>query len=171
MQVERKDNSYKLTVSDCDEEFVLEYVPCKCGSCPTYKLSVKKDEKEFEHELWGFQDFDDDKATNVSTMLCLLFEELVVKKKYEHFSYYECAKVIEKKLGIKLNDVLGTFSKNKHDDTLPYQNFWHVCVNIFDAENGKLFWIIEHPSLKDWQLEIVKAFNDEFGEGPYVATW
>jgi hypothetical protein len=99
-------------------------------------------------------------------------------KARESFDYHECADYIEAKLGYDLRDTLGKFDpKNSSNyENIEYRDFWHFICDHCEIHNGCEFYMPEPNSedykyAKDWQDEILIAFWDEFGEGPYYVSW
>jgi hypothetical protein len=93
-------------------------------------------------------------------------------RKIERLDYNECAKYIGEKLGYDLRDTLGKFKRQPYDDSIEYRDFWHLIIDRCDIHNGCEFWMPEEDSAEeDWQVPILKAFWEEFGEGPYWVSW
>lgn len=93
-------------------------------------------------------------------------------KSHKVYDYFECEKYVAHKLGIKdLRDTLGKFSREPYDDSVEYRDFWHYICKTNQVHNGGEIWIFEDEDAEDWQQEIIEAFLDAFGEGPYHVSW
>jgi len=110
-------------------------------------------------------------------------------KKISYFNYDECADYIAHKLGVK---DLRNFADHKFEhpepkNNPPYQDFWHYLIQyglysvIRYGPHDDCFFKIpllpEHFSeeekiMEHWQITIIKAFKEEFGEdAEYWAEW
>jgi hypothetical protein len=90
------------------------------------------------------------------------------KRTREYLDYNECAHWIEKKYNVNLRNYAGRKFTGESDDP-PYQDFWHSIVNHNEIHNGSFFWFDiewwkENKSTPDWEKEILKMFESEFGE-------
>jgi hypothetical protein len=89
----------------------------------------------------------------------------------KYLDYSKCAKFIEHKLGYQLRDTLGKFSKALSED-IEYRDYWHFICDACDISNGSLFYLPMSTYGEDWQKEITKAFEEEFGaDAEYMASW
>lgn len=88
-----------------------------------------------------------------------------VKETHEYYNYDECAKYIAHKLGVKdLRDFAGRHA-NEYNETLPYQDFWHVLLDHNEIHNGCFVHLPEIDDLEEdeqWAIPIIEAWQEEF---------
>lgn len=93
-------------------------------------------------------------------------------QKIERLDYHDCSKYIEHKLGYDLRDTLGKFSGKKDWESIEYRDFWHFLIDTQEVHNGcDIYMPYPDETEEEWQKEILQAFHNEFGEGPYWVWW
>ena len=97
------------------------------------------------------------------------------KVKIEHWDYDLCAAYVEHKLGYKLRDALGKYTRYPYfDANVEYLDFWHFLCNVCTPANGSYIWI--NSDMKDnateWESKIIDTFVEEFGDNQdYWVEW
>lgn len=92
-------------------------------------------------------------------------------KKIDRLDFHECIEFINDKLGYNIDDVEGYNT----DPTKEFKCFWHFITDVCEIHNGCEFYMPLPGDYEDdeepWVTEILEAFLDEFGEGPYYVSW
>lgn len=103
-----------------------------------------------------------------------------VKKVAEpYWDYNEVAHYLEQLHGKNFRDYAGRFESKKHDDSIPYQDFWHwICDQNDSFSNGSWihlpdwsYYTDEEAATEPWKKEIMQYFYDFLGEDYHGKLW
>jgi len=79
----------------------------------------------------------------------------------KEYDYNECKEYISQKLGYDIDNIPGK----------TFKCFWHEVTELEEVSNGMVVYMNSEFYTKKWAKEIAKAFEQEFGEGPYFVSW
>jgi len=96
-------------------------------------------------------------------------------KKY--WTYHEVEHYLEQLHGKKFRDYAGRWAAEPHDDSIPYQDFWHWVCDTNEVHNGCFIhlpeweYFMNNEDTEPWKKEIMQFFKDFLGDDYDERMW